>query len=353
MRSATCLVGQDCALCPGCHHFVLALGAYAKALVPDLPGPRAYWWIINYEDGLIRRGLLGTLLTPVRNSFSNQEEYRSAITIFYHVTALLTLLAILFWGLNKVIAAKDCNLQVVGAATIMLFAASPFVSNQAYNSGWLDVYLMGVGTLCFVLVRNGRYGMAAAIAFFMVFIHELSLFFWLPSAALILLHLLKRYPRPNLVLCLTAMVLPVIAAATIGRFETWHAVEAAIQAMAIDDYMKNMLLREQFVHTTLSVLQTQIRLTADYWRNYLWSSIYALLPSIIAIIVALVFSPQRGALAKLLLAGIGLSVWLALPVNWDLSRSMAWTGMSAILLLVEVASPSTNFEETSSEAALG
>ena len=326
--------------------FALAASAYFKALVPDVPGPRAYWWIIHYETGLIRRGLLGTVLTPIRDAFPSMDAYRSAVMVTYHVTALLVLLAMLGWALAKVLACKDRNLRVLGTAIILLLAASPFVSNQAYNSGWLDVYLMGVGTLCFALVRRGWYAAAAAIASVMMFVHEFSLFFWLPSIALMLLHLVQRRERSPLALVrpLLAIALPVLAALLIGRLETRQAVEAAVHAMAIDDYTKDLLLREQFTHTPLSVFLAQVRLLAEYPRNFAWASVYALLPSVFGIVVALAFAPHRGAMAKLLLAGIGLSTWAALAVNWDVTRTMSLTAMSALLVLAEAAAPSAAAE---------
>src|SRR5262245_44604713 len=140
---------------------------------------RAYLWLIRYEIGLIRRGLLGTLLTPIRTAFTTIDLYFQTVSVFYHTIMPLTLFAIFGWAAMNVFASKDRNVKVIGTAALVLLAASPMISNLAYNSGWLDGFLMAIGAICFAVVRRGNYMSAAVIAFVGVFVHEASRFCWL------------------------------------------------------------------------------------------------------------------------------------------------------------------------------
>lgn len=321
----------------------VVISGYWKAFVPEIWGMRAYFWLITYQIGLVRRGLLGTALTPIRNEFASTEAYLRGVSTFYHVAMPATLIALFAWATIKTLASHRRDVQVLGTSALFLLAAAPMVSNQGFNSGWLDGFFMGFSAICFVLVRRGFYLTAASLAFGIMFVHELSLFFWTPSAALIVAHAFRRTPRPNLAVCAIAIVLPILAGAVIGFFETRQSVEAAIGAMTLDDATKRLLLGEQFAHTPSSVFLTQVRLISEYPRNYLWSCLYGLSPSLLAVVVALALAPSRDLVGKLLLAMIGFSVWSALPLQWDLTRSMGWTGIAALLLLVEVAAPSAHY----------
>jgi hypothetical protein len=331
--------------------FLALLFSYSKSFIHDIFGLRAYFWLISHYYGLIRRGLVGTLFAPLRHVFSDDQRYLTFISSVYHTSAIAILVGMFGWAIYHVNKTSKSITFWLAMTSLFLLAASPFVGNQAYNAGWLDVFLMATTWVCFLCIRNRMYVAAGVLSFAAVFAHEVFLFFWVPCVCLLFLHWLESPTRLPTALGFAVLALtPIAAGAVIGLFESPAAVVATVSASSLDEGTKSLLLGEQFQHTPWRIFKIQMLLLAQYWRNFVLSGVYALLPPILAVFSALLIARseckrQGGAplfgLRICTLALLGLGPALALLVNWDLSRIMSWASGSALLLLVEVIDPST------------
>jgi hypothetical protein len=332
---------------------VLALlFSYAKAFIPDIFGLRAYFWLVSYRYGLIRRGLVGTLVAPLRHVFADDQQYLTFISGLYHTSAIAILIGLFGWAISHVHKSDAPTTCWLAMTSLFLLAASPLVGNQAYNAGWLDVFLMATAWVCFLCIRNRLYVAAGVLSFAAMFAHEVFLFFWVPCICLLFLHWLASPARRRTALAFAVLALvPVAAGVVVALCESPAAAVAIVKASSLDEWTKNTLVGLQFQYTPLGIFKVQMQLLAQYGRNFLLSSAYALLPPLVAVCSTLVIAQSkckgqgRVALCGLrlgTLALLGLGPALVLLVNWDLSRTMSWASFSALLLLVEVLNASTN-----------
>jgi hypothetical protein len=332
--------------------FLALLFSYTKSFIADIFELRTYFWLVSYRYGLIRRGLVGTLVTPLRHLFSDDKQYLMFISSVYHTAALAILVGLFGWAISHAHKAATPTTFWLAITAVFLLAVSPMVGNQAYLAGWLDVFLMAIAWVCFVCIRNRRYVAAGVLSFAAVFAHEVFLFFWVPCVCLLFLHWLASLARRRSALAFAVLALvPVAAGVVIALCESPAAAVATVQASSLDAWTKNTLVGLQFQYTPLGIFKVQMQLLAQHGRNFLLSSAYALLPPLLVVCSALVIArsrckgPGRAALYGLrlgTLALLGLGPALVLLVNWDLSRTMAWSSFSALLLLVEVLDSSTS-----------
>ena len=334
---------------------------YAKAFIHDVFGLRAYFWLLSYDDGMIRRGLTGALAAPLRATFNSDRDFLRFVSGLYHATTLFVILGLAIWCLAKASRIDGAWIKLGALLAVLLVVSSPFVGNQAYNAGWLDSLLMGVGAICFACVRNRLYLVAVILGFCGVFMHEAFMFFWTPAAALLLLHALGAgaTARTRVLLC-AATLSPLLAGVIIGLSETPAAVLAAIEKTRLEPATQDLLRREIFSNTPSGTFLNILRLLALYPGNLALSAIYVLTPLALAqyFILGLARSrlPRDAALLRRLviwacLALVGLGPALGWLFVWDLSRSLSWAGFSTLLILVEVLDPSRGSPLSGGEAA--
>jgi hypothetical protein len=340
--------------------FLALLFSYSKSFVYDIFGLRAYFWLISYYYGLTRRGLVGTLFAPLRHVFSDDQRYLTFISVLYHTSAIAILVGMFGWAMYHINKTNKAITFWLAMTSLFLLATSPIVGNQAYLAGWLDIFLMATAWVCFLYIRNRMYVAAGVLSFTAVFAHEVFLFFWVPCVCLLFLQWLESPARLRTAPGFAVLALaPVAAGTVIGLFENPAAVVATVNASSLDEGTKSLLLGQQFQHTPWRIFKVQLLLLAQYWRNFILSSVYALLPPILAVFSALLIARSRdkgqgGAplfgLRICILALLGLGPALVLLVNWDLSRTMSWASCSALLLLVEVIDPSTRASQLGQSA---
>ncbi|MEB3355205.1 MAG: hypothetical protein VKK04_00560 [Synechococcales bacterium] len=152
---------------------VLGVLSILKGFVPRARGLGLYIWLTTYQHGFIRRGLLGTLVSPwVQNS--DPEAVRLGL-VGIHV-----ILLILIGGLAAILAWEFLrrHRQRVGYAFIFLacFFSSHFLGTIAYNAAEADAIM----AVLLILIAIFAGSTAAGLGFILILvigtlIHEMFL----------------------------------------------------------------------------------------------------------------------------------------------------------------------------------
>lgn len=130
-------------------------------------------WLLTWDFGYVKRGLLGTLLHPLILN-KQPSEVREIVAMVASV--VFTLLAIALW----LAARRVARVGGFGALSSLAFLASSGVIGMASTFGYLDHVLGGVTFLALVAVSSGRLALASLLCTFGLAVHELFLLYGLP-----------------------------------------------------------------------------------------------------------------------------------------------------------------------------
>ena len=136
------------------------------------------YYVVNYDDGLIRRGLIG----EVFSWFVTQQDLatvKAALLAMYTPLVIVLLAGLFCWVL--ILERRRRDFLVV--ALFAVFLSSQMVPTLAYDVGFLDVFdFLLISVAAVALVRRQPWGAAIAGAVG-PFIHEAFVFYWLPLVA--------------------------------------------------------------------------------------------------------------------------------------------------------------------------
>ncbi len=165
-------------------------GAFAGAVL--LTAARGYHepyaypighWLLDFRHGFVKRGLVGTLVSPLY-AWKSPAEIRNVV-VTLSLLVLLAALAALAWGTFRLVlaATRPADRALLGAAALVT-ATSPIVVNMAYTAGFLDRFLE-LATLGAVVAASRRRRVAVAVLVLAGFaVHEMFLVYGLPMVLL-------------------------------------------------------------------------------------------------------------------------------------------------------------------------
>jgi hypothetical protein len=319
---------------------VLAL-SYAKGFNPALQTWGEFYWYVDYSEGFLRRGLIGTLVAPVRLLVADSVAFNRIVLGAYHVVAIALLL-----GMCAVMTASIARLRrhrIAACFGALIFVASPLVSNLGFLTGYVDPLLMAAALAGAVLVRRGRYLLAGAIGVLAVLCNEGAVFLWIPVA------FLAVFGRgvtewQDFAARLACAMAPPVAVAMIPLFESPGVAARVISGVPhFSLAVGQRLIELHYGQTMPGQVAAQMAALQAHPFHFLISMLVTL-PATASIAVCVVLidgdaSPSRRVfrwrrMRWLAIFAFCFAPFLMLFFAWDLSRLMAWTNFSAGLLLL-------------------
>jgi len=154
---------------------ILSVWTIAKGFVPGLIYPtEIYFWMNTYEHGYVRRGLVGTLLSPF---------FRHATpTIVYVVGGVCHCLSMFLLVVLTILALRRAILQpnTVTFIISILFVTSPFLGLIAHHTGYPDSLLAVLIIISGMMIPQlGAFGIAILLVM-VAMVHELIFFLLVP-----------------------------------------------------------------------------------------------------------------------------------------------------------------------------
>lgn len=306
---------------------LLTLFSVAKGFAYGISPDVHLYYVINYHDGLVRRGLIGHMLSWVVDQ-SNLADTLAVAAIVYAATNIAVLASLFAWTVSIELRRRD----LLAASLYALYSASQFIPTVSYGVGFLDAYDYLLLVLATVALAKNRPWLAAAVGAAGPFVHDAFIFTWFCPAVLAL------WLRPNLRTCL-ALSAPLVTTAIVYFVPTPEAAIAQMQAAPLPDDVKAFSIAYQFGQTFLSSLHIVLWKIGHYFSNVLIAVAYFTLPAALIIVLY-----GREHADRRVWIALGLATLLPLSINlvgWDLTRFLASAPFFALLaiLFTETAEP--------------
>jgi hypothetical protein len=306
----------------------LSLLAVFKGYTGNVHG-RNYWHI-GYQVAFIRRGLVGTIFSPLLNRLPNgtaaQVNNVFGLTVLFVALALLIFLAI---AIYRRIPASDTASRTAWVAVTAIAIGAPAIATYSTHNGMLDIFLLMVSLLALIAFVSNFAAAVVALSLTGALIHEAFLFVWLP----LLIPLGLRNPRRAI---LAASV--TLAATLLMVFGTNRNFDIPPLPFLSSEDLK--LLRLMYGQTTQDSVAKMLREWTTLPLNVFISFVYYLAPVAVAAAFALFIIariPGRSPMTSVpwastrILAGTGLSSSVLLMAS-DTSRFLTWAEMVGFML---------------------
>lgn len=218
-------------------------------------------WALSYDHGLIRRGLVGTIVKIWKPIVTIGDVQQTALFAY---CAFLVLLVIVFYHLMKT---RESNGRLF--KLILLFLAAPAtLSLVARDLGRFDLFLMMITSLCLILLSMRRQLWLIPILMTgAMFIHESFLILWAPTilAALLFVYIWDKREKGILITLVVSAVTIGGAFLVLYRFGT--------PTLGYEEFSRLVQSRAAFRLTDLSMhecyygIKDHFTLTSPYLRD--------------------------------------------------------------------------------------
>ncbi|MGE4080115.1 MAG: hypothetical protein AB7F22_31690 [Reyranella sp.] len=295
--------------------FSVAKG-FAYGISPDVH----LYYVINYHDGLVRRGLIGHLLSWIVDQSKLADTLAVAANV-YLATNIAVLVLLFAWTASIELRRRD----LLAASLYALYAASQFIPTVSYNVGFLDAYDYLLLVLAAIALVKNRLWLAVAIGGAGPFVHDAFVFTWICPAIVAL------WLRPNLWTGL-ALSAPLVTTAIVYFVPTSEAAIAQMQAAPLPDDVKAFSIAYQFGQTFLSSLYIVLWKIGHNISNVLIAVAYFTLPAVLLVVL---YGRARGDRRAWI--ALGLATFFPLSINlvgWDLTRFLAPAPFFALLAIL-------------------
>lgn len=200
-------------------------------------------WLINYDFGLLKRALIGTLVKPLILSGTTGQYAESGILILS--TTMLTVFCVVLMWMSFRILLRKSRLSIDSVLLLLTFQTSPYIVMSGYLNGYFDNILIVLSFWGILLVLNGKSWAAAIVITIGLFIHETIFIVGFPSvlfAAILykihqqrdlhhstqLLHSIVRYLAP--------FVLPILAFVFLFLYQSFF-IDAEITRDRLSEHL--------------------------------------------------------------------------------------------------------------------
>jgi hypothetical protein len=133
-------------------------------------------WLIGYQFGFIKRGLVGHLFSLLPLGESREQAIRTASSL------ILSIYAALIIALSCRLARKEGNHPFV-LSSVVLFLVSPFIVMTAHLNGYYDHLFFMLSIVSIYLTLKGRIVFASLVLSLGLLIHETIILVCLPISA--------------------------------------------------------------------------------------------------------------------------------------------------------------------------
>lgn len=264
------------------------------------------YYVINYQSGLIRRGLVGEAWSWFLPQ-GDLNAIRSVLLAYYWPLVAVLLLSLVCW----VIAIERRRRDFLFSALFAVFLTSQFMPTLAYDVGFLDVFVFLLIVAVAAALARRQYVIVAMAGLVGPFVHEAFLFYWLPVVAVGLWE--QRSLRRGIVLAL-----PLASVVCIYLFASREIAIAQMSASPLPDPDKQEAIAQQFGQTLL----TNLAMIAIKYRNYPANVIaaFAFFAFPALAIIGLYGMARRQVTTTIVLVLSAIGPLLILLIAWDLSR---------------------------------
>jgi len=309
---------------------VLTLYSYFRGYNPTTEQAGMMYYVVDYSDGLIRRGLIGQIFMLFYSRAQTTQIWAASLDA-HLIVAIAIMAGILAWCAT--LLRQGSNFSTTRLASIYaIFMASQFYPTLAGTNNYVDAYIMLLTLGSFFCASRGHYVLATILAMVAPWIHEISLLFWIPLMLMVFWRegqpALRR-PAIWLMLCL-----PFLSFAALMHFESPAALARQLSRAPVSAAVRNLMARQQFGHHLRGDFQFMLNLYAAHpWRAAV-SIIMFWLPTLLIIDLAKPVLP-RSALWALILAS--LAPLAILILEFDLSRFVVNSQFIAMLSILMIA----------------
>lgn len=312
------------------------------------------WGKVNfyatYENGFMRRGLLGTVFDTLFGD-KTEAEYLS-LAVKQHTLVVWLLAALVIAGL--IFAASRARRPLAVLVGGCVLASGQVWAHLSYVVGYLDPHVLLVVALATGAVALGRPTVGAAIAGVGPLFHEQFLFYWAPVAAAQAILIggvsvkgesrAHQFPELKFILLLVPMM---VTTALVMLLHSDDSARSAVFATPVAQDLRDGLMRQHFGQTTASAFGAMLGI----WGRNLDSGLLAVAmysgPAVLLSVLTVAAFPQignrRAMIAALVVGSFGcLSILL---LAWDLSRFASMTTVMWAAVTVLIAARASRLDE--------
>jgi hypothetical protein len=303
----------------------ISLLSYFKGFRIDLMGWGDPYWVISYHDGLIRRGLLGQLMSFLydRNDLSRIRTAALSLNL-----AMTILLVVGLWTWLRHLLERGADR--LSPAVFAVFATSQFLPTLAFDAGFMDVYVYCLVLMGMWAILSSMYGAVGIVGLIGPFVHESFLFFWTTPICLALWHrqtLGKAIPLRLIAI----LAIPLVTTIVIYLVPSEQACVSQMSSAPISDAVKQGMLEWVCSQTMMSRLRLMSWNYVHGLPGYLWVIALFMLPT--ALMVWVTATVRTGFCDRLTLIAGSLAPGAMIIIATDLSRFLVATTMGALLTI--------------------
>jgi len=292
-------------------------------------------WLIDYRFGLVKRGLVGTILALATGATGARptEQLVDVLSVLLFAGFCAALLAV---GLRSARQSRWSNDSILA---VVVFLSSPFIVMSAHLVGYFDNIIILLAMLSIALAVRGKLWWAAAVQALAILVHESAILVGLPGLCLcwFLVDARNREAgRPPL--RLAPLLLPAAAflLVTMRNSIAPRDVEQSLTAyLATYPFVEKGLHVVRVPHwVTITLLDSYALHQGHFLERLLSESrLGAVVPSVAALLAYVFTAFERRAQTTVLVLGVCLAPQMMHLVAWDTSRIWTYSIVCAFLVL--------------------
>lgn len=300
------------------------------------------YYVIDYSDGLIRRGLIGQLFMFVFTRAQAGLVFAAAVQV-HRLVCVAMMIGTLIWFWSVLPESRRFGRQRM-ILVYLTFLASQFLPTVSAINTYLDAYIFLLLLAGFALAAARRDWLAAAVGFTAPFIHEMSVILWASLAIMVFWRDGARLLRqPKTLLMLLA---PALGQVVLKFGEVKGAVATQLARAPISDAVRDVMAHEQLGHRLLNEIGIMIHLIGNHPVRGFISVVAFSLPTVIMLALVLPVLDRR---ARWCLSLAAFTPLIILTMAFDLSRFTVITQFALMLSVLFMAS-TANANDTPARA---
>jgi hypothetical protein len=305
---------------------LLAMGAflmvgafsYLRGFDATLPPGGYLYSQLTYEDGFIRRGLLGSVVSIVRRGGPTDDI--AGLVLGVHLLASLLIIVVLgLWLGYLILSVADRAGAWLLVAVSGLFLSSQFLPTLGFLGGFVDGVLIAVLVAAAALVASGRLVTGSLVAAAGPLLHETFLALWVPVAvAGLALWLRDGHRERRRAVWLMA---PLVTTVLVLALHDESALARQVRSIVPDDASATWIIDAQFHQSAVVSVRATIERLPTSWDVDLWALVVFTLPALVTIaLVVLAYRGRLGHWDVIALVAAVVSPMAILLVATDISR---------------------------------
>ncbi len=307
----------------------------AKGIIPATHDDELYFWFANYQHGLTRRALVGSLLTPIVDSMT-----RDQLGILLRLIVLAVFAIILPFTWRWLIALRGQFPERTIYLFASLFVTSPFLGLLAYHVGYPDGLIALLVILGALALRHARIWTFACVLVAGTFVHELILLLLLPLSAWGAINC-RHWSRKHYLILALLVVGCCLVVISEGRASPGiiESLTSHLKAVGVPQESAVFQVRASLTQGVSQTILLMRQIWANNLLNAILETIYAALPGVLILSAALPNLSRRIAgrsrLVKIMLSLLflmsGLGPVFLLALAFDTSRLASFSTLTALL----------------------